>query len=333
MNMSRALAVLMIPWVCVVWITRVSRGEEGLKVVCAARAHKPPAIDGLLDDACWRNAEVRTDFTAPGDGRVLKRPTTMRVLHDHNHLYFGFEVFWDDAEALRKGIAGIRKKYPQISEGVWLKEWKYANTYGLEVFLDAGASGRNYYQVLFNAAGQCIGNYKCMFDCFNINPLVKGTVKGSCWRVEMAYPAKGLTAGQEWGLNVCRNDETYYGIWKQVGGNYQNPKLFGRLVVGDYREWWDVAGGESAMAQLGALRAKSARYARLDPCFKPMLDDVTHEMGVMRRLAKRHPPVDRANFERLYEQYSAVRDKLERLRAQGATLEMLKGLRSGGQPQ
>ena len=321
---SGVKAATLVVWLCLLGVTCAA---EDLKVVCASRAETPPMIDGALDEPCWQKAEVRSDFTSPGSGQVLSRRTTMRVLYDQDHLYFGFEVFWDSAALLNKGVAEIKGRYPEIKEGVWLKEWKYENTHGLELFLDPGASGRNYYQMLFNAAGQCIGNYKCLFECFNIQPVVKGAIQGNCWSVEMAYPAKNLKIGQEWGLNVCRNDETYYGIWKQVQGAYHNPKLFGRLVIGDYREWWEAAGGKEVRAQLEALRSQSARYAKRDNRFSAMVDQVAGEMDVMGKWAGQYPPVGRASFEQLYERYAGCRDKQARLQAYRETLELLTRLR------
>jgi cellulose/xylan binding protein with CBM9 domain len=325
MDNSTKVVVLLTLCVCGAWPAGAT-AADGLKVVCAARTDTPPKIDGVLDEACWSKAEVRSDFTSPGDGGVLDRATTLRVLYDRNHVYFGFEVFWNDANSLRKGVAGIRATYPDLHEGVWMKKWQYANTYGLELFVDAGASGRNYYQVLFNAAGQCVGLYKAMFECFNISPVVKGAISPSGWTVEVAYPAKNLTAGREWGLNVCRNDDTYYGIWKQVGGNYNNPRLFGRLVMGDYRQWWDAVGGQGASRELAALKTKCRRYQEIDPYFANRVAHVSREMAAMQRAAAQHPPVDRPSFERLYRRYARVRDKVERVRAQAATLAILAGL-------
>ena len=299
--------------------------EEGevLKVICASRAETPPTIDGTLDDPCWQKAEIRGDFTGPGSGLPLSRRTTMRALYDQDNLYFGFEVFWDDVELLKKGIAAIKEKYPVIQEGVWMKEWQYENVYGMELFIDPGAGGRNYYQLLFNAAGQRIGNYKGLLDNFNIQPEVKGVIRGNCWSVELRYSAKNLKAGQEWGLNVCRNDDTYYGIWKQVHGAYGNPKLFGRLVIGGYQEWWNAVGGKEAMARLEAMKGEADRYSKMDASFNAMLRDTASEMAAMGKWAAECPPTSRENFERLYGRYATCHDKYERMLAYHETLRLL----------
>jgi len=56
------------------------------------------------------------------------------------------------------------------------------------------------------------------------------------------------------------------------------------------------------------------------------VNDVARELTAMRQWAERHPPVNRESFERLYTRYAGVRDKVERVRVQGTTLEMLTGL-------
>ncbi len=185
-----------------------ARAAEPLKVICASRASAPPVIDGVLDDECWKQIEVRNDFVSVTGGPV-KRKTTMRLVFDDENLYLGIECYWDDIEILKKGIAKILEKYgPPPSAGSISKD--YSNTYGMELFLDAGATRINYYQILFNAAGQYTGNYKMITRHFRPVHTIKSVIRGNCWSVELVYPHKGIRIGDVWGLNLCRNDETYY---------------------------------------------------------------------------------------------------------------------------
>ena len=294
-----------------------------VKVICASRTGTPPVMDGTLDYLCWQKTDVLSDFTTVSTGQPLKRRTTMRVLYDENNIYFGFEVFWDDVERLKESIIATKEKYASTALGVWMKEGGYENTCGLEMFIDPGAGGRNYYQLLFNAAGQSIGNYKGMVENFNIEPEVRSALRGGCWSVELRYPAKGLIAGQEWGLNICRNDETYYGIWKQVSGAYANPKLFGRLVIGDYSEWWEEVGGAGAKAKLETLKGEVERYSKLDPNYPSLAADAESNLRLLEKLADKNPSVSRDHFIALYERYAECRDKMERLQAYGESLQLL----------
>lgn len=283
-----------------------------LKVICASRAKVPPVIDGVLDDACWDSAEVRTDITSIGEDKPLKRSTAMRFLYDDKNLYLGMEVFWDDMNILEKGIAEITKKHGPIQENKICSIKKYANTFGLEVFIDPGASGISYYQILFNAAGQIIGNFRCDWEHFTLKPYFKGRIQDKCWTVEFVCPIKGLKAGDECGLNICRNDETYYGIWKQVGANYHNPKMFGRLVIGDYRSWWDAAWGKGIVEELEHMKDISA-YARHEPYLKSLHELVLERKDALDGVAQEHPPINRKNFEILYQAFSDFRSVFTRL--------------------
>lgn len=303
----------------------VCLGDE-IKVICASLTETPPGMDGTLDDPCWQKAEVLSDFTAPGTGQTLTRRTTMRVLYDKKNIYFGFEVFWDDIERLRKNIIAIKEKHVSATSGVWMKKWEYENTCGLEIYLDPGASGRNYYQLLFNAAGQSIGNYNSIVENFNIEPELRSALRGACWSVELRYPAIGLKVGQEWGINICRNDETYYGIWKQVAGAYANPKLFGRLVIGNYSEWWEEV-RTGTKEKLETLKNEKERYSKLDSNYLSMVTDAETNLTLLEKWADKNPPVSRDHFIKLYERNSEFLVKIERLQAYNETLQLLtKGL-------
>ena len=57
-----------------------------------------PAVDGVLNDACWADAEVM-HFAADGDASETIMPTTARLVYDGAMLYVGFECQDTDASA------------------------------------------------------------------------------------------------------------------------------------------------------------------------------------------------------------------------------------------
>ncbi|MHC4872693.1 MAG: sugar-binding protein, partial [Planctomycetota bacterium] len=283
-----------------------------LKVICASFTKQAPVIDGKLDEAAWQDAEIRTDFTSPSTGDNLSRKTSLRMLYDKNNIYFGIECEWEDAELLKKGIAKILKKYgPPPADKCDFSN--YYNRYGLELFIDPGASRNNYYQILVNAAEQYTGNYKTRWDQFKGGHKRKGNVTGNTWTFEMAYPApKPLSAGEKWGINVCRNDETYYGIWKQVGGAYHNPSKFGTMIIGSYREWWQVKWQKGLKAELdkivrGRKKAVKIKY------FLPLLEDLQKKAAELSDLVKQNPPENRKNFELLYHKFFDFKTEFNRV--------------------
>ena len=299
------------------------QAAEPLKVICASRAAKAPAIDGVLNDVCWRETEARTDFTSPSSGAALARASTMRFVYDDSNLYMGLEFFWDDIGKLKEGIDATLAKHGPPPAGV-LPFKRYHNRYGVELFIDPGATQVNYYQILFNAAGQYTGNFKMMWDHFNGGHTVKSAIRENCWTVEFVYPHKGLRAGDEWRLNLCRNDEDYYGIWKQVGGAYHAPKMFGRVVMGSYAEWWRAVWGEGTVAKLAEIRRALPKHANDHPSLAPLFETVSRRAKTVARVAKQCPPTSRRNFEALYQAYTGFRKDLQRLTSFWETLELIR---------
>jgi cellulose/xylan binding protein with CBM9 domain len=297
--------------------------DEPLKVTCASRVDKAPKVDGVLDDACWAKTEVRTDFTSPASGAALKRRSTMRFVFDDNNLYMGLEFFWNDIEKLKKGIAAIVAKHGRPPTGV-LPFKKYHNRYGVELFIDPGATQVNYYQILFNAAGQYTGNFKAIWSEFKGGHTVKSAVRGNCWTVEFVYPHKGIRAGDTWGLNVCRNDEDYYGIWKQVGGAYHAPKMFGRIVMGDYAQWWQAVWGKGTVARLADIHKTLPGHAQRHPSLAMLFDLVSRKARSVEAVARRCAPDSRQNFENLYRAYTGFQKDLDRLAAFWETVELME---------
>jgi hypothetical protein len=57
-----------------------------------------PAVDGVLNDACWADAEV-LHFAADSEASEAIMPTTARLVHDGAMLYVGFECQDTDASA------------------------------------------------------------------------------------------------------------------------------------------------------------------------------------------------------------------------------------------
>lgn len=289
-------------------------GVQPLKVICASRADTPPKIDGRLDDPCWAGTEVREDFVpSSGEDAPMRRATAMRALYDDQNIYIGLQFFWDDIETLRKGVDGIVKKRGQSNGQRICKFENYANSYGVELFIDPGASEVNYYQILFNAAGQMTGHFKMRWDLFIGGPSFKSAVDGNCWTVEFVYPFKGLSPGGEWGVNVCRNDETYYSIWKPMTGAYNNPKMFGRLVIGSYKEWWDAVWGKGTLARLKEMGPGVDSCSSQAPHLKLLHGIVNKNAAKLSEFSKAHPLESREDFEPLYAEFKEFKSSFDRL--------------------
>lgn len=318
-----------------IWLMFLACGlaiaDTPLKVICASRAEKPPVIDGVIDDACWQTTEIRRDFSSAADSATIQRLTTMRWVYDDDNLYLGLEFYWDNVNILKLGIAAILDAntvplpdFSATSPTVGITDISnYRNVYGVELFIDPCASHVNYYQILFNAAGQYTGNFKGIWKEFKGGQRFKATIQDNRWVVEFVYPAKGLKAGNEWGMNLARNDESYYGIWRQTGSDYFAPTMFGRIVIGSYAEWWNAVWIRGANARLGEMDNGIRKFTNGCPYLGALYAVTRENAERMQAVAERHPPDSRNNFEVLYRSYCDFRKCLSRLSSAYETLERM----------
>ena len=290
---------------------------EPVKIISAIRAAAPPVIDGVLDDACWKTVEVREDLVSVTQSRPGR--TVVRLAYDAGHLYVAVEVFGRDATELDRGIAEFRQR-PGLKTG-WLPSYSsgFANLYSIELFLDPGRSLRNHYQFLFNAADQACGHYRGQWNFpFAPVPASACRVDDGCWREEFVFPlqtANGteLKPGDEWGINLARNDATQAAIWRPIDGDWNNPKEFGLLLIGSYSEWWDARWTHGAAAEFDQS-AEAVQRLGAKCRYLPDLYRLAREKAArVDSLAKRNPPVDSAAFQALdsaYADYCRYSDRL-----------------------
>ncbi|MCE7934461.1 MAG: hypothetical protein DYG96_07695 [Chlorobi bacterium CHB2] len=103
------------------------------------RTATPPTIDGMLDDPCWRDAHVATNFAefTPGDRAKPLVNTEAMVAYDDHHLYVAFRCY-DDPAAIRASFTNRDLAFNDDQVGLIL------DTYG-----DAGRA----YEIFTTANG------------------------------------------------------------------------------------------------------------------------------------------------------------------------------------
>lgn len=81
---------------CLAGILTVPAAAQQAFELKAARAPKPPVIDGVVEDDEWREASVAADFVQfePRRGEKASTRTEALVLYDAGHLYVAFRA-WD----------------------------------------------------------------------------------------------------------------------------------------------------------------------------------------------------------------------------------------------
>ncbi len=181
---------------------RAARLQDGEEIV----------LDGLLNEAVWRRAEVATDFvqTEPREGEPATEPTEARVAYDRETLYIGIIAY--DRETHRLIINELRKDFSLFSGDV------------VQVVLDTFLDRRNGYEFATNPGGakwdaQMTNEGREVNSDWDGIWFVKTQITERAWTVEMAIPFRTLKFRegdiQVWGINFMRrirrkNEESYW---------------------------------------------------------------------------------------------------------------------------
>lgn len=74
-----------------------------VKTMQAVKSGQPPAIDGLLDDAAWKQVNTQTDFIQnfPTVGAQASQLTNVKIIYDNSAIYIGAYLY-DDPALIRK---------------------------------------------------------------------------------------------------------------------------------------------------------------------------------------------------------------------------------------
>ena len=217
----------------------------GRRSVLARRTAVPPAIDGRLDDAVWREAVLITDFTQtnPVEGAPSTERTEAWIAYDADHLYFAFHAHYTNPGEMRAN----RVDRDQTRRDDWIavmfdpfldqqRAYRFSvNAYGIQgdAVIRGGRSMRG------PPGGGGDTSWDALFD-------TGGALVADGWTAEMAIPFKSLRypsrgAGEHrWGFQITRTmqskDETV--VWAPMTRA--------------------VAGVLTQMGTLGGLRGLSA---------------------------------------------------------------------------
>ena len=190
-------------------------------------AKEAPKIDGVLDDAAWKEAATSESF-ALKEGSKAKGRTKVYVTRDNNALYIAVECF-DSEDALKKLKADAKA---HDDDPIWGDD-------NVELFIDPSGKRENYYQVIINAKGVTWDAWlpSPLAPDKTWNPDFKSAVKVNKdnWTLEIALPFACFTQSPKsaavWAFNVTRmrpNVELTY--WSPVyNDGSHHPEKFGRL--------------------------------------------------------------------------------------------------------
>lgn len=166
----------------------------------ATRTAEPPAIDGVLDDACWKGAPAFENFTevTPVEGAAPSERTIVRVLYDEDQLYIAVRCLDSDAGK----VLGKEKRRDSDMSG----------DDHVEIVIDPFDDRRNGYYFQLSAGGAKAdglidtskGQVRLEWD-----GLWDGRTSRDAdgWTAEIAIPFKTISFDPDaraWGFNVQR---------------------------------------------------------------------------------------------------------------------------------
>ncbi len=171
------------------------------RTVSAVRVEQPPAVDGVLDDAAWKQASFTTDLVQkePEQGLPATLRTEVAFVYDGDALYVGARMFSDspaDIETVmtRRDESGVAER--------------------LIISLDTWHDRRTAYSFAVTAAGQRVDWFHpsdAEYDRdFSFNPVwqARTSLTGGGWVAELRIPFSQLRFNdgdeQVWGLNLNR---------------------------------------------------------------------------------------------------------------------------------
>lgn len=81
--------------------------EKSKKTIQAIRLEEAPKIDGVLDEAVWKNAPIATNFVQnqPDPGKAPSQKTEVKVLYDDDAIYIGAMCYDDQPEEILKAFS------------------------------------------------------------------------------------------------------------------------------------------------------------------------------------------------------------------------------------
>lgn len=185
-------------------------------VAQASRTSEAPDIDGRLDEALWKRAELLTDFiqSQPDQGRLATERTEVRILYDDQALYVGAMLYDSHPDAYV--VQSLERDFPSLST-------RDADIFGitLDTFLDR----RNSIMFLINPYGayrdgQTFDDSRSEDFGFDVPIDVKTALLDNGWSVEVRIPWSAVRYDasrdeQAFGLNLLRrvrriNEDSYW---------------------------------------------------------------------------------------------------------------------------
>jgi len=196
----------------------------------------PPLLDGKLDDACWKDAEIAKEFRSIFNKKPAASKTEVRMCYDAQYLYFFYFMHDDKIEKLKVGTPDDARDVMDVNKDV------------LELFIDPKRSKKAYFQFMTSPLGarfdlRITPEGKREMGLYTPEWKVVPVIGKDHWAVEFRIPFSELVfdggfigtpqPGEKWGINFCR-DRGYRKEWAHwsphKSKSFHRPAEFGVAV-------------------------------------------------------------------------------------------------------
>ncbi|MBL7804142.1 MAG: carbohydrate binding family 9 domain-containing protein [Saprospiraceae bacterium] len=229
--------------------------DANRRIATAQRTETPPRLDGELDDACWQNAQILTDFVtnSPVYGRPAALRSDVRIVYTDEAVYIGAYLY-QPRDKIRTDL-GQRDAFGTADE--------------LHIGFDTYRDRQNAFRFQVTAGNVQLDARMSPFD-FDVswdavwNSEVKLHADG--WSVEIRIPFSALRFPQNdrqtWGIQIARQIRylNEFSTWSPVDPN----------GGGAMPQWGDING----LDQLNPpLRLAFSPYVAASVQRSPVSDD------------------------------------------------------------
>jgi hypothetical protein len=184
-----------------------------------ARAKEPITVDGRMDEAIWKNAEVVSfNYFYRADKPAEKQPTKFRMLWDDENLYLFYECE-DTSLTARETKPDGRPYLDDCAEFFCLPIPDSLNFhFGFEINITKAVYDYVMLWRYYNNRHFFVSGYN---PAFKVEVIYDGTInndkdKDKMWKMEMAIPFAAFSnfsgrpkAGARWAFQAVRQDRNY----------------------------------------------------------------------------------------------------------------------------
>lgn len=194
------------------------------------RVINPPAIDGRLDDSCWKRADRVTSFSLYNGKGLSTQQTIAYVARDDNALYIAFRCY-------EEKMADILTECKDDDTPVWLDD-------SIEIFIDTNHDHLTYSHFMVNSLGVKSAARKIKDkwgdavkdDDWKPQWQTAAQKSEKEWSVEVAIPFSELEVPAKdtiWGINLNRGrkpEPIETSCFCCTFGWFHTPTAFGHLT-------------------------------------------------------------------------------------------------------